>query len=285
MLSQAGVLGMLALSTLAWPGAVAVSRLQRVLSCAASGASSDEGVLDRMSRGIPRSRIPRSRPLRILLCCGLVLALSQFCAVPVALAAVAVSVTAGRAYLRGRRNRAIYAEDHAAVEGLGILVAELRAGQTPEVALATAGRHCGNPAVEAVLNRLSRSVRLGGGHLAHMPDSDHSIWRVRLIAGVRLSSQTGCAMADVIAAVESDLAGSIHRRADVQATAAGHRATVALLAGLPILGLLMGSGIGAEPIQLLTTTPIGHVLLLGGITLELLGLAWSRRLTDRAARR
>jgi len=88
----------------------------------------------------------------------------------------------------------------------------------------------------------------------------------------------------VIAAVEADLRGLGHRRADLRASAAGHRATVALLAGLPILGLAMGSGIGAEPLRILTTTPLGHVLLLSGLTLELLGLAWSRRLVGRALR-
>jgi tight adherence protein B len=89
-------------------------------------------------------------------------------------------------------------------------------------------------------------------------------------------------LADVVATVESDLVSCGAQRADLRATAAGHRATVALLAGLPILGLAMGSGIGAEPVRILTSTTIGHVLLVAGVALELLGLGWSSRLTRRA---
>jgi tight adherence protein B len=57
-----------------------------------------------------------------------------------------------------------------------------------------------------------------------------------------------------------------------------------VLAGLPALGLAMGSGVGAEPWRVLTTTGTGQVLLVVGVTLELAGLAWSRRLVGRVIR-
>jgi tight adherence protein B len=46
----------------------------------------------------------------------------------------------------------------------------------------------------------------------------------------------------------------------------------------------MGSGVGADPWQVLTTTGTGQVLLVAGVGLELAGLTWSRRLVQRALR-
>jgi tight adherence protein B len=57
-----------------------------------------------------------------------------------------------------------------------------------------------------------------------------------------------------------------------------------LLAGLPVLGLAMGSGVGADPWRVLTTTSTGQVLLVVGVALELAGVAWSGRLVRRAVR-
>ena len=57
------------------------------------------------------------------------------------------------------------------------------------------------------------------------------------------------------------------------------------LAGLPVLGLLMGAGVGADPWRVLTTTGRGTALLVGGVALELAGTAWSARLVRRAVRR
>jgi tight adherence protein B len=56
-----------------------------------------------------------------------------------------------------------------------------------------------------------------------------------------------------------------------------------VLAGLPVLGLLMGSGVGARPWSVLTTTAAGQVLLVVGVLLELAGIAWTGRLARRAA--
>jgi tight adherence protein B len=103
-------------------------------------------------------------------------------------------------------------------------------------------------------------------------------------AAVALSNRTGCSLAAVLAAVEDDLRA--RRRADreLRSSTAGPRASAALLAGLPVLGMVMGSGVGADPWGVLTTTTTGQVLLVVGVGLELAGLAWSRQLLLRAVR-
>lgn len=302
---SASALALLAAALWVWPRAFAVIRLERAVTVFEPHGSSSRAAAE---WGLPRW--PRSWPVRGLLGVGAVAGLAQLWPVPVAAVVVAVGATAGAGLVRGRRERAVAGEEQAAVEGLGVLVAELRAGRPADEALAAAGRHCGHLKIGALLTKLGRSLRLGdrleGWVVAdgrappavhvratvpltvpgHVPRErvDRSRWQVRLIAGVRLSQRTGCALADVVAAVESDLARSGHQRTELRATAAGHRATVALLAGLPILGLAMGSGIGAEPVRILTTTTIGHVLLVAGVALELAGLAWGRRMTARALR-
>jgi len=49
-----------------------------------------------------------------------------------------------------------------------------------------------------------------------------------------------------------------------------------------VLGLLMGSGVGAHPWTVLTTGA-GQALLVAGVALEIAGIAWTGRLVARAA--
>jgi tight adherence protein B len=86
----------------------------------------------------------------------------------------------------------------------------------------------------------------------------------------------------VAAAVEDDLRARSRLRLELRAATAAPRASAALLAGLPVLGLAMGAGIGADPWSVLTGTSVGQALLVAGLGLEAAGLAWSRRLIARA---
>jgi tight adherence protein B len=101
---------------------------------------------------------------------------------------------------------------------------------------------------------------------------------------VLLSSRTGCSLAHVVAAVDEDLRARRRHRQDLRAATAAPRASAMLLAGLPLVGLAMGSGVGADPWGVLTTTATGQVLLVTGVALEFAGVAWSRRLVERVLR-
>lgn len=282
----------LAVTLLVWPESVSARRLAQATSSVTEAATTNSryGLPHRLS-----GRIPKSRFFRVCLVIAVAGVGSQFMPWPVAVVLVAILTAAALAIVRAMRRRSALREETAAIEGLGILVAELRAGRTASDALGTAARHCGHAAVGDRLGRLGRSLRLGDEMQASTLDSrappdslgqDHRAgtdWLPALRAGLRLSQQTGCALADVLAAVELDISARVEQGADMRSASSGHRATAFLLAGLPILGLAMGSGIGAEPIGILTRTSIGHVLLLLGVGLELLGLAWSGRLMRRAA--
>lgn len=293
-MSQAGALALLAAALLTWPSGLGAFRLARAAGSVQPLASENAAAYDRPGRGLPGWL--RSRSARGLLGLGGLGALAQFWPWPVAVVVVAVAAAAGRALVRVRRERGLVGEEQAAIEGLGVLVAELRAGRPADEALSAAGRHCGHPAVGSWIGQLGRGLRLGDrmdGRFVDVraPPAAGSVkgavvadWQSSLLAGLALSQQSGCALSDVITAVEADLAGRCRQRGELRAAASGQRATAGLLAGLPVLGLLMGSGIGAEPVRILTATPIGHILLMSGVGLELAGLAWSAGMTRRAMR-
>jgi tight adherence protein B len=198
------------------------------------------------------------------------------------LAGVCVAAAA-RAFRGTRRSAAERRRVQAVAEGLGVLAAELRAGRSVEEAAAAAEAGCPDVGAGAALARV---LRLGGGPPpgAGPPDEVADVL-ARIAAAVRLSARTGCSLAGVAAAVEDDLRARDRAETELRAAVAGPRASAAVLAGLPVLGLLMGSGVGADPWRVLTTTGTGNALLVGGVALELAGVAWSGRLVRRAVSR
>jgi tight adherence protein B len=62
---------------------------------------------------------------------------------------------------------------------------------------------------------------------------------------------------------------------------AGARTTAAVLAGLPVLGILFGELLGAHPLRFLLSGGAGGWLLVAGATLGCCGLMWSDRITGR----
>jgi tight adherence protein B len=57
-----------------------------------------------------------------------------------------------------------------------------------------------------------------------------------------------------------------------------------LLATLPALGLALGQGIGAHPLQLLLHRPLGWALLAAAAVLDLLGVVVTQSIARRALR-
>jgi tight adherence protein B len=200
-------------------------------------------------------------------------------AVGVVLSTPLVAVLAGvcaalgvRSLQAARRRTRDDADLLALAGALGVLGAELSAGRPVATAATTAATSCGGGRAAAVLAAaLVEDVA---------PLRDPVLDRVR--AAVRLSGTTGCSLAVVLAAVEDDLRAEHRRRLDLRTATAGPRAAAVLLAGLPVLGLAMGSGVGARPWAVLTTTAAGQVALVAGILLEVAGVSWVGRLLRRA---
>ncbi len=166
-------------------------------------------------------------------------------------------------------------------QGLGALDAELRSGRSFEAATEAAVAACADPGSGRAL---ARALRAPEAPPEPGQEAELAAALERVAAGVLLSARTGCSLASVTAALEDDLRARQRLRTELRTATAGARASAVLLAGLPVLGLAMGSGVGADPWAVLTTTGTGNLLLVIGVALELAGLHWSGRLVRRAVR-
>lgn len=196
----------------------------------------------------------------------------------------AVCGTAGARFRRRRRAGRAVAEGRALQSALDVLVGELRAGSPPVRAFDTAADESGEP-VGASLRSVAARARLGadvaaGLHAVARRSALPTHWD-RLALCWRLASEHGLAIATLMRAAQRDIAERQRFSARVSSSLAGARATAAILAGLPLLGVLLGQLVGARPLSFLLGTPVGGWLLAVGTSLACAGLLWSDRITDR----
>lgn len=208
-------------------------------------------------------------------------------------AAVAAVVVAATVLLRRRRNRRdarLTAERRALSAGLESVVAELKVGAHPADACDTASRDTTGVTSRAFRIAAARA-RLGGcasdGFRSAAAESDvpgmgESLARVADAWAV--SDEHGLALAELLDAARSDLAARMRVRDRTHAGLAGARATAAVLAALPALGVALGQLMGAAPIGVLLGGGLGTILLVLGTVLACAGLLWSDRIAGRVGR-
>jgi tight adherence protein B len=103
--------------------------------------------------------------------------------------------------------------------------------------------------------------------------------RDRVAVAWRVADVTGAPLADLLDRLESDLRGLERVRLVAAAHAAGTRATAVLLALLPLAGIGVGYGMGADPLHVLFHTPVGVACVTAAVLLQAAGLAWTDRLS------
>jgi tight adherence protein B len=196
------------------------------------------------------------------------------------LALVAVAVAGALMREAGRRRRATAAERRAELvlatcEGLA---SDLRAGQPPIAALEAAAEEWPDLGPVAAAARLGADVPRAFRDLGSRPGAGQlrvvaAAWQVAHRSGAGLASALEMAAAEVRAA---------RATARVVATEmAAAQATARLLAVLPLAVLLLGSGLGGDPLGFLLASPPGLVCLCAGLALEYLGLCWLALIADR----
>jgi len=169
------------------------------------------------------------------------------------LAVAAYAATAAVVARRRLRERAGARARAAAVDAVVGLATDLRAGLAVGPALAAAA-----PALSQVDGATAVTVRVA--------------------AAIELAEATGAPLADVLDRLDADLRAADRVRATATAQLAGARASAWLLAAMPVAGIGLGHGIGADPLRVLLHTPLGAGCLLGAVALQLAGLAWADRL-------
>lgn len=202
------------------------------------------------------------------------------------LAVAVLAVTVGMRWRRHRRRRSAVAESRSLEAAIDVLVGELRAGAHPVRAFAVAAEETDGRVADC-FHTVAARARLGadvaaGLHSAARSSAMPAHWE-RVAVCWRLAAEHGLAMSTLMRAAQRDIAERQRFAARVVARMAGARATAAILAGLPVLGTLLGQLIGAQPLRFLLDGHAGGWLLVTGTGLVCGGLLWSDRITDRVA--
>ena len=200
------------------------------------------------------------------------------------LAVAVVGATASLRYRRHRRIRRALGEGRTLETALDVLVGELRVGAHPVRAFCVAADETVG-AVAVSLRAVAARARLGADVTAGLRAAARSSalpahWD-RLAVCWQLASDHGLAIATLMRTAQRDITERQRFSARVSSSLAGARATAAILAGLPVLGVLLGQLIGARPLSFLLNGHAGGWLLVVGSTLACGGLLWSDRITDR----
>lgn len=241
--------------------------------------------------GVTRARRPHHRrPYHLALAAGagcVVLCGVVGVAAAVALIAATLLAVVASARLRAaRRKRALQA---AVVELCRAVAAELRAGRVASAAFVAAV----GSAAEPVRELFRRAVDIAAcGDAADVADAVSAVASGgssgleglhRLVACWRVAAGSGAALAPAIDRVGDALQADIELERALATAFAGPRSTVRLLAALPLVGLLLGTAIGAHPVEFLLGSRGGLVCCVAALVLDAVGVAWSRRIAGRAA--
>ena len=202
-----------------------------------------------------------------------------------ALLALVAGLLARRQHGRLALRRAAQQESNRAVEACAALSAELTAGRSPAEALTVAAGLSVGP-FSTGLAMAAAAERLGGDAPGALVGAATTSAVPRLLRGLaacwEVGSVTGAGLARAVEQVAEAARADNDRLREVEAELAGPRATAQLLAVLPLGGLLMAAGLGADPLHQLFHTRVGVACTVAGVGLELLGLAWTARIIRAA---
>ncbi|MEO8888721.1 MAG: secretion system protein [Jatrophihabitantaceae bacterium] len=266
----------LASSALAWLGLAAALLLVPAPAAAAARAQALAGGPPRARRR-PGVRWPGRAMLLGAAAAGAIAVVTAAGGAALGVAAAVAGLVAARlitdAGARRRRGRG----QRELLAAVCLLVAELESGSRPGAALGAAAdaapEHADafRSAAEAAADAAAvGSVLLEDPALAGLGHA----WSVATRAGVPL--------ADVLSGVAADLASRVEQGRAVAVALSAARSTAALLAGLPLVGVALGTAMGARPLTFLTQSPAGRLVCCAGVVLDALGLLWTQRLARRA---
>lgn len=251
------------------------------------------GTRPRRGRGCPPATLRRSaygslrRPGPLGAACGAGLlgwAIHQVGPGTVLPLGVTVAVAGAAAFWlhhRARVRRAAGALEAEVVEACEAVASGLRAGLAPEQVLAATSGSL------PVLRPAATADRLGGDVPSALRASAATAGASRLgmlAAAWDVARRSGAGLAEAVTRIAAAVRADQGRSRQVDAALAGARSTARLFAVLPVLGVALGSGMGADPVAVLTTSPAGAWALCMGTVLAVAGLVWVERLADGAVR-
>ncbi|WP_433546421.1 type II secretion system F family protein [Streptomyces sp. CA-294286] len=165
------------------------------------------------------------------------------------------------------------------IELCGALSGELRAGGHPGRALCVAAVDTGG--LGGAEADVVAAARFGGD----VPEALRRAAREPGAGGLvgigvcwQVAVGSGAGLVAGLDRLEAALRDERDRREQLRSRLSGAWSTVGLLALLPVVGVLIGSAMGADPLKVLLHTPWGWGCLVMGGVLEAGGLLWARRI-------
>ena len=191
--------------------------------------------------GMARQRLADARSIALWSAAVLVL---------LVLAAVlrGIAVGARRRTIRRRRRSKV-------VELCDSLVAEMQAGLPAHHAVINVCAASAELAPVVATARLGGDVGAAFGKAAQRPGADG----LRLVAASwQVSGRSGAGLAAVLDRVAAALRSDEDAHAEVTAALGPPRATAKMLATLPVVGVVLGTAMGVDPLDFLLTTGLGN---------------------------
>ncbi|MGJ5826021.1 type II secretion system F family protein [Streptomyces ossamyceticus] len=213
---------------------------------------------------------------------GLLLAVLGASVLPVLAGAAGVPLLR-RVRRAAEERRAHERRGEAVVALCSALAGEVRAGRQPGEALLRAARDSGGlgeaQAVVLAAARFGGDVPGALADAARQPGADGLLG---LAACWRVAVDRGAGLAAGLDRLEGALRAERDQRADLRAQLAGSRSTAVMLAGLPVLGVLLGTALGTDPLHVVLHSAAGLGCLVVGVVLEGAGLWWALRIVRGA---
>jgi len=230
------------------------------------------------------SAVSRARRATRVLVPGLLLAVVSCGAVLDGAAGATVAFATGAPVATGwlvwRRHagRADAARTAAATaEACRHLAGLIRLGHVPAAALRVASSDSPLLAEVVAVQQVGGEVAPVLGRLGARPGASGL---TELGAAWHLAERTGASLGATLDALAERLVSAGAVNDVVSAELAGPRATGRLLAALPVAGLLLGFGLGGDPVAFLTGSAVGQVCLAVGAALGCAGVFWTERIAD-----
>lgn len=237
------------------------------------------GVPDRDEHRSGGGGVLRSPPLLLAGLLALGVAGWRLDGTQLVLAVVALGAVAG-VHRLVLRSRSAVAADRRAEQVLALcdaMASDLAAGQPPLAALDRAAEEWEEFTPVSAAGSLGADVPDAMRSLAERPGAG----QLRALAAAwQVASRSGAGLADAIARSASSMREERDTSRLVSSELAAAHATARMMAALPIGVLLLGSGVGGDPVGFLTSTPVGLGCLAGGLLLSYAGLVWLHRLAD-----
>lgn len=222
------------------------------------------------------------------------------------IAAMMVIATVGLRRRAGILRARTEEQSDALVGALDVLISQLQVGVHPGAACAFAAADCRGTSMEPVLTRAAAQAALGGsvadalaaespvaelfGSQSPVVERPRATFRgsattrfhdlARVASVWALAERHGIAMGEMLEVVRRDLLERAGFRRRVAAGLAGARATAAVLALLPLVGVGLGQLMGAAPLRVLLGGGVGGMLLVAGVFLDCAGLLWADRIAQ-----